>query len=246
MARKNILVVDDGSPDGTGEIADRLSAEHRGRISVMHRTEKSGLGTAYIAGFKQAISMGAEYIIQMDSDFSHQPKYIPDLIAKLRGQRDVQLQMDQAMGLFQREAHFYATFADEVPVRTARCWFVGDGDTTPLLLEDLADQRMGDQTEGMRLADAEAALVVTVEEGTLEGGFGSAVLEAANEAGLDTRNILRLGLPDRFVEHGERGELLAELGLDPAGICAAVRRRLGREEQGADEVEGRAADRVGR
>lgn len=82
----------------------------------------------------------------------------PRLIAKLRGQRAVQRQMDRAMGLFQREAHFYAAFAGEVPVRTPRCWFVGDGDSTPLLLEDLADQRMGDQTEGMRLTDAEATL----------------------------------------------------------------------------------------
>lgn len=64
-------------------------------------------------------------------------------------------------------------------------------------------------------------LVVTVEEGTLEGGFGSAVLEAANAAGLDTRNIVRLGLPDRFVEHAERSELLADLGLDAKGIAAA-------------------------
>jgi 1-deoxy-D-xylulose-5-phosphate synthase len=73
---------------------------------------------------------------------------------------------------------------------------------------------------------AEAALVVTVEEGTLEGGFGSAVLEAANAAGLGAHNVLRLGLPDRFVEHAERGELLADLGLDAAGIARAVRRRL--------------------
>src|SRR5207249_1380709 len=69
----------------------------------------------------------------------------------------------------------------------------------------------------------EAPVVVTVEEGTLEGGFGSAVLEAANAAGLDARNIVRLGLPDRFVEHAERGELLADLGLDVAGICRSVR-----------------------
>lgn len=69
-------------------------------------------------------------------------------------------------------------------------------------------------------------LVVTVEEGTLEGGFGSAVLEAANAAGLDTRHILRLGLPDRFIEHGERAELLAELGLDVSGLCQAVRRAV--------------------
>jgi 1-deoxy-D-xylulose-5-phosphate synthase len=80
-------------------------------------------------------------------------------------------------------------------------------------------------------------LVVTVEEGTLEGGFGSALLEAANSAGLDTRHIIRLGLPDRFVEHGERGELLPDLGLDPAGICNTVRNALSRTadngEQGA-------------
>jgi 1-deoxy-D-xylulose-5-phosphate synthase len=67
-------------------------------------------------------------------------------------------------------------------------------------------------------------LVVTVEEGTLEGGFGSAVLEAANAAGLDTRNVVRCGVPDRFVEHGERGELLADLGLSPDGLATTVRR----------------------
>jgi len=79
----NLLVVDDNSPDGTGELADRLSAQHHGRIAVLHRSQKGGLGPAYIAGFQQAIDLGAEYIIQMDADFSHQPKYIPDLIAKL-------------------------------------------------------------------------------------------------------------------------------------------------------------------
>jgi 1-deoxy-D-xylulose-5-phosphate synthase len=75
----------------------------------------------------------------------------------------------------------------------------------------------------------EGAIVVTVEEGTLEGGFGSAVLEAASAAGLDARGVIRLGLPDRFVEHGERAELLAELGLDVAGMCKAVREGLERK-----------------
>src|SRR6185295_473705 len=70
-------------------------------------------------------------------------------------------------------------------------------------------------------------LVLTVEEGTLEGGFGSALLEAANAAGLDTRHILRLGIPDRFIEHAERAELLAELGLGVTGICKAVHSALG-------------------
>ncbi len=72
----------------------------------------------------------------------------------------------------------------------------------------------------------ECPLVITVEEGVLEGGFGSALLEASNQAGLDTRGIVRLGLPDHFVEHGERAELLADLGLDVAGICKTVRTNL--------------------
>ncbi|MDX1944598.1 MAG: 1-deoxy-D-xylulose-5-phosphate synthase [Pirellulaceae bacterium] len=69
----------------------------------------------------------------------------------------------------------------------------------------------------------DGGFLVTVEEGCLPGGFGSAVLEAASDLGLDTSRIKRLGLPDRFVEHGERGELLADLGLDPAGIAATCR-----------------------
>src|SRR6266849_5445925 len=72
-------------------------------------------------------------------------------------------------------------------------------------------------------AVADLPLVVTIEEGTLQGGFGSALLEAANAAGLDTRNIVRLGIPDRFVEHAERAELLADLALDLGSICQAVR-----------------------
>jgi 1-deoxy-D-xylulose-5-phosphate synthase len=78
----------------------------------------------------------------------------------------------------------------------------------------------------------ELPFVVTVEEGCLTGGFGSAVLEAVCDAGLDTSRLRRLGIPDRFIEHGERSELLADLGLDPAGIAASCRnlhlRRLGR------------------
>ncbi len=70
----------------------------------------------------------------------------------------------------------------------------------------------------------ECGFVVTVEESSLMGGFGSAVLEAAADAGLNTSHIRRLGIPDRFIEHGERGELLADLGLDASGIAAACRK----------------------
>jgi 1-deoxy-D-xylulose-5-phosphate synthase len=72
----------------------------------------------------------------------------------------------------------------------------------------------------------EMPLVVTVEEGTLKGGFGSALLEAANDAHLDVRNLVRLGLPDRFIEHAERAELLADLGLNVDGLCRTVHEAL--------------------
>ena len=75
-----VIVVDDNSPDGTGELADKLAAETE-RVSVIHRTGKLGLGTAYIAGFKQGLADGADRLITMDADFSHNPSYIPGLVA---------------------------------------------------------------------------------------------------------------------------------------------------------------------
>jgi dolichol-phosphate mannosyltransferase len=78
-----VLVVDDNSPDGTGQLADELVARYPDRVSVLHRLEKNGLGPAYVAGFKRAMAEGAEYLIQMDADFSHQPKYVPELVKKV-------------------------------------------------------------------------------------------------------------------------------------------------------------------
>lgn len=69
----------------------------------------------------------------------------------------------------------------------------------------------------------ECGAVITIEENTLCGGFGSTVLEAANDAGLPTQHIKRLGIPDRFVEHGSRQELLADLGLDAVGFIHTAR-----------------------
>jgi dolichol-phosphate mannosyltransferase len=80
---RRILIVDDSSPDGTGEIADRLAGEHE-EIEVLHRPRKEGLGPAYIAGFRQALAAGAELILEMDSDFSHDPAYLPRLIDAAR------------------------------------------------------------------------------------------------------------------------------------------------------------------
>lgn len=76
---RRLLVVDDNSPDGTGEIADRLAASDES-IGVLHRARKEGLGPAYLAGFRVALDGGAERIIEMDADFSHDPAYLPRLI----------------------------------------------------------------------------------------------------------------------------------------------------------------------
>ena len=76
----HVLVVDDNSPDGTGELADRL-AEELDYVSVLHRPMKEGLGPAYIAGFRRALADGAELVLEMDCDFSHNPSDVPRLIA---------------------------------------------------------------------------------------------------------------------------------------------------------------------
>ncbi len=76
-----ILVVDDGSPDGTGQIADRLAAENPDAVEVLHRTSKDGIGPAYLAGFRRALEGGADLLMEMDSDFSHDPADIPRLVA---------------------------------------------------------------------------------------------------------------------------------------------------------------------
>jgi dolichol-phosphate mannosyltransferase len=78
-----ILVIDDNSPDGTGEISDDLVQDYPGHFSVLHRPGKLGLGTAYITGFHHALEAGADSIIQMDADFSHPPEKVVDLLAAL-------------------------------------------------------------------------------------------------------------------------------------------------------------------
>jgi dolichol-phosphate mannosyltransferase len=75
----SILVVDDNSPDGTGQLADSMAAEN-GRIHVLHRAEKEGLGRAYLAGFRWALERDYDRILEMDADFSHDPKYLPSML----------------------------------------------------------------------------------------------------------------------------------------------------------------------
>jgi len=74
----HVLIVDDNSPDGTGQLADEISSSSTGKVLVIHRPAKEGLGPAYVQGFKLAIERGYDLIIQMDADFSHDPKFLPE------------------------------------------------------------------------------------------------------------------------------------------------------------------------
>lgn len=84
-----VLVVDDDSPDGTGEIADRLADANPDRIAVLHRAEKQGLGPAYAAGFAWGLADGAEILCEMDADFSHDPAVLPKLVDAIAGGADL-------------------------------------------------------------------------------------------------------------------------------------------------------------
>lgn len=81
----SILVVDDNSPDGTGQLADDLAQQLAERLHVLHREGKLGLGTAYITGFGYALDHGADFVVQMDADFSHSPEYVPQFLAAIDG-----------------------------------------------------------------------------------------------------------------------------------------------------------------
>lgn len=78
-----VLIVDDGSPDGTGQLADKLASAHE-QIEVLHRTTRAGLGPAYLAGFKHALDGGAGFVMEMDSDFSHDPRDLARLLKAVR------------------------------------------------------------------------------------------------------------------------------------------------------------------
>ena len=83
MPKSSMIVVDDASPDGTSTVARELDRHYKGRVAVIEREDKLGLGTAYVRGFSQALEDGAEYVVQMDADLSHAPEYIPGFIEAL-------------------------------------------------------------------------------------------------------------------------------------------------------------------
>ena len=81
----NLLIIDDSSPDGTAEIVNQLSKEFPGKIELVQRKKKLGLGSAYKLGYRKAIEAGSDIVVQMDGDLSHSPRYIPDFLQQLHG-----------------------------------------------------------------------------------------------------------------------------------------------------------------
>jgi dolichol-phosphate mannosyltransferase len=123
-----VLIVDDSSPDGTGEIADRLAADGAGSIEVLHRPEREGLGPAYLAGFARALAAGADLVLEMDADLSHDPADIGRLVAAVDAGADLALGSRYTAGgavahwgplrrLISRGACLYARLILGLPIR---------------------------------------------------------------------------------------------------------------------------------
>lgn len=131
-----VLIVDDESPDGTGELADQLCKEQPEKIFVLHRTRKEGLGRAYVAGFKFALARDYDVVAQMDADLSHDPAYLPAFFEKIResdlvvGSRYLQgisvVNWDLKRLILSRAASVYVRFVTRMPLTDAtsgfKCW----------------------------------------------------------------------------------------------------------------------------
>lgn len=127
-----LFVIDDGSPDGTGEVADFL-AEETDRVRVLHRSSKLGLGTAYMAGFKYALNHDYDYVVQMDADFSHRPQDLPRLLQAVKsadmviGSRNIPGGRTENWSLLRRciskGGSFYARSVLNLPIRDCTSGF---------------------------------------------------------------------------------------------------------------------------
>jgi len=130
----HVLVVDDNSPDGTGDLADELNRSQPERIFVIHRTSKEGLGPAYTQGFKYALDHGYEIIVQMDADFSHDPKFLPAFFEAIKtndvviGSRYVEgisvVNWDLKRLILSKAASFYVRSITRMPIADCTAGFI--------------------------------------------------------------------------------------------------------------------------
>lgn len=184
-----LLVVDDASPDGTGDIADRLAAEQP-RMEVLHRPGKEGLGRAYAAGFDRALSSGAQVVIEMDADFSHDPADLPRLVGSIVDGAEVAIGSRYVPGgatpdwplirrAISRGGNLYARWMLGIPVR--------------------------DATAGFRAYRAEALAGLPYRSAQASGyGFQVEMAWRASEAGLNVREI-PITFRDRRVGQSKMG-----------------------------------------
>lgn len=170
----SLLIVDDGSPDGTGRIADELAADID-RVQVVHRATKEGLGPAYAEGFDRALSDGAAVVVEMDADFSHNPADLPRLVAAIDAGADVAIGSRYVPGgstpdwpphrrLLSRGGNIYARTMLGIPIR--------------------------DATAGFRAFRAEALVQLPYRHAQASGyGFQVEMAWRAHQAGLDIREV---------------------------------------------------------
>jgi dolichol-phosphate mannosyltransferase len=200
-----VLIVDDSSPDGTGQIADRLAAELE-PVRVLHRARKEGLGRAYLAGFEVALAEGADLVLEMDSDFSHDPADLPRLIEGSReadlvlGSRYVEGGGVEDWGLVRRAlsrgGSWYARAVLRVPVR--------------------------DLTGGFKCFRREVLEAVSLRQIHADGyGFQIELTYRAIQAGFTVREI-----PIRFRERREgHSKMTARIALEAVWKVPALRFR---------------------
>ncbi len=202
------VIVDDGSPDGTGDIADSLAAEYEGVFDVIHRERKQGLGKSYVAGFARALELGAENIVQMDADLSHPPVEVPQMLALLE---------DADIVVGSRYAPGGAVDPNWSFLRRQISYWGGVG------IRLVMGLKVRDATSGFKAFRRDALKKVGIDRLTLSGyGFQSEVTYRAQKAGLRIAEH-----PFTFLDR-TAGKSKMTFGIAAEAIYRLILIRLGR------------------
>jgi len=205
-----VLIVDDGSPDGTGDLADALSSADAA-LEVLHRTEKAGLGTAYATGFSVALEQGAQVICEMDADFSHDPGDLPRLIAAIDAGADVVIGSRYVRGGGTEDWPWYRQAISR-----------GGNEYAALML----DLKVTDTTAGFRAYTAEAIEELDPSSCDASGyAFQVEMTWRAHEAGLSITEV-PIRFRDRELGHSK---MSAAIALEAMALITkwGIARRLG-------------------
>ena len=207
-----VLIVDDGSPDGTGSVADELAAADPGAVSVLHRTAKQGLGPAYTAGFAWGLDHGAQIMCEMDADFSHDPSSLPHLVAAVVAGADLAIGSRYVAG----------GGVDNWPWHRRALSRFGN-----LYARSMLGSQVNDMTAGFRAFSAEA--VRRLEPSSCNAaGYGFQV-EMAWRASIAGLKIVEIPITFRDREWGE-SKMDGRIALEAMGLVTrwGIGRMLGR------------------